>query len=74
MKTLHSLISEAELKRQFWAETAEDPEALSDRGVSKEHARRLESYFEGRYDGLCDAMRMLRASSAISSGIGATIV
>ena len=74
MKTLHSLINEAELKRQFWIETGADPEALADRGITKDYAKSMESYFEGRYDGLCDAMRMLRASSAISSGIGATIV
>lgn len=57
MKTIHGLMNEAELKRQFWLEVADDPQALLDRNKTKAEAENLASYFEGRYDGLCDALR-----------------
>ena len=58
MKTLHSLINEAEIKRQFWLDVANDPQALKDRNKTKEDADVLANYFEGKYDGLCDALRL----------------
>ena len=60
MKTLHSLSNEAAAKRELWKAIASDSAALHDRGVSKEYARRMVSYFDGRYDGLWDAMRMFK--------------
>ncbi len=54
-KTMQSLIHEAESKWQLWLEVAEDPQALEDRNKTKEEAVVLANFFEGRFDGLCDA-------------------
>ena len=58
MKTLHSLINDAEIKKQFWLDVANDPQALKDRNKTKEDADVLANYFEGKYDGLCEALRL----------------
>ena len=58
MKTLTTLINDAEIKRQLWLDIANDPQALKDRGKTKEDAGVLASYFEGKYDGLCEALRL----------------
>lgn len=58
VKTLHGMINDAEIKRQFWVDTAEDPQALKDREKTKEQALNLASYFEGKYDALCEALRL----------------
>ena len=57
MKTLRSMISEAESKRQLWLAISNDPDALKDRGKTKEEAVILANYFEGKYDGLCDVSK-----------------
>ena len=56
MKTLQSLISEAEQKSDMWKQIADDPQALTDREKTREEALMLANYFEGRADGLCDAL------------------
>ena len=58
-KTMQSLISEAEIKEKMWLEIADDNQALSDRLKSREQALQLANFFEGRRDGLCDALPFL---------------
>ena len=59
MKPIRSLLNEAETKMELWVEIAEDPQALTDRGKTKEQALHLASFFEGRFDGLCDALPLV---------------
>jgi len=54
-KSLTSLISEASQKWRMWQNTAMDTIALRNRNKTKEEAIILASYFEGRFDALCDA-------------------
>ncbi len=61
MKTLHSMINDAEIKRQFWLDVAGDPQALKDRNKTEYDCYILANYFEGKYDGLCDALRLIDA-------------
>lgn len=56
MKTLQSLIFEADLKFNLWREISNDPEALEERGKTKEEAECLASYFEGKVDLLQDLL------------------
>lgn len=58
-RSIRSLINEAETKRAMWVNIANDPEALADRGRTKEEALKLADYFEGRFDGLCNARDLL---------------
>ena len=58
MKTLESLIHEAELKWNMWSEIAESKADLEDRNKTKEEAIVLANFFEGRFDGLFDALRL----------------
>ena len=60
MKTINSLLQEAGTKGDFWRETAEDKIALKDRGKTKEQALYLANYFEGKFDGLVEANRVLK--------------
>jgi hypothetical protein len=55
MKTLKSLLHEAELKMQMWHEIAEDEQALEDRKKTKHEALYLANYFEGRVSAFTDA-------------------
>jgi hypothetical protein len=55
MKTIKSLIEEADRKWDMWLEIADDPQALTDRNKTREEAICLANFFEGRFDGLCDA-------------------
>ena len=57
-KTIQSLINEAELKMELWRKIAIDPQALKDRDKTKEEAVVLANFFEGRFDGLCDARNL----------------
>ena len=57
MKTIDSLINEASLKQVLWS-TMDDKD-LEDRNKTREQAIRLQEYFEGRYDGLCDAKHLI---------------
>lgn len=54
MKTLESLLHEAEVKRDMWHSIAHDKRALSDRGKTQDEALAILSYFEGRTDALLD--------------------
>lgn len=56
-KTIKSLIYEAEAKQQMWLEFSEDETALKDRNKTREEALRLADYFEGKVDGLTEALR-----------------
>lgn len=57
-KTIQDLIHEAELKMELWRKIVIDPRALKDRGKTKEEAVVLANFFEGRFDGLCDARNL----------------
>ena len=59
VKTIHSLINEAQTKQELWADTAKDKVALDDRGKTKEEATFLANYFEGKVDGLCEARKYI---------------
>lgn len=59
VKTIHSLINEARTKQEFWEDTANDKVALEDRGKTKEEAIFLANYFEGKFDGLCEAKKYI---------------
>ena len=56
MKTIDSLINEANLKQELWA-TMTDQD-LADRNVTRQHSLRLVQYFHGRYDALHDAKNL----------------
>ena len=58
MKTLSSLINDVEIQRVFWLDISNDEDALRVRGKTKEELLLLVKYFEGKYDGLCDALRL----------------
>ena len=60
MKALRDMINDAEISRKFWEDAANDPEALRALDKSRDRALMLENYFEGKYDGLCDALRLTR--------------
>jgi len=55
-KTIQSMIHDAETRMDMWTGIAHDKEALTDRDKTKEQALILANYFEGRRDGLCDAL------------------
>ncbi len=55
------MINDAEIKRQFWLDVAGDPQALKDRNKTEYDCYILAKYFEGKYDGLCDALRLIDA-------------
>ena len=57
-RTIQGLINEAELKMEMWREIALDPQALKDRDKTREEAVVLANFFEGRFDGLCDARNL----------------
>ncbi|MCP4528731.1 MAG: hypothetical protein GY833_22885 [Aestuariibacter sp.] len=52
MKTLESMIYDADVKRSLWEDIANDPQALADRGKTREEALYQMNYFEGRLDAL----------------------
>lgn len=52
MKTLASMIHDAEVKKDLWEDIANDPEALEDRGKTRDEALAVMNYFEGRRDAL----------------------
>ncbi len=54
-KTLAELIGEASGNWSLWQQRADDPVALIKLDKTQEEAMRLSDYFEGRFDGLCDA-------------------
>ena len=58
MKTLQSLAHEYDIKWHMWLDIANDPEELHDRDKTKEQAMYLANYFEGRYDGVHDALNL----------------
>lgn len=45
-KTLQSNIFDAEIRRDFWIDTANDPQALDDRGIDREGALLIANEFE----------------------------
>lgn len=56
-KTIKSMIHDAQTRMDMWTGIAHDKEALTDRDKTKEEALCLVNYFEGKRDGLVDAMR-----------------
>ena len=54
-KTIFSLIAEAQTKWDFWLVVAGDEQELKDRDKTFEQAMNLANFYEGRFDGLCDA-------------------
>lgn len=63
MKTIKSMIFDAETKWDMWKEIALDDVALKDRGKTKAEADALANYFEGQFDGLIYARDMFRFSN-----------
>jgi hypothetical protein len=63
MKTLQSMIHEADLKREMWEDISNDPVALLDRSKTKKEAQMIANYFEGSYDALCDVAAMNRGKN-----------
>lgn len=59
MKTIDSMINEAQSKLDLWLEIENDEQALIDRCKTKEQALCLANYFEGVLDGLNEANRIL---------------
>jgi hypothetical protein len=59
MKTLMSLIHEADIKYELWLDISIDQQALKDRDKTKNDALMLVNYFEGRRDALRDVHRTL---------------
>lgn len=57
MKTIQSMIWEAEIKQADWEQIADDPQALIDRGKTREEALCLANYFQGRRDALIEVRR-----------------
>ena len=60
MKTMQSLIREAEIMQAKWESFAEDKQALHDLNKTREQCLQLVNYFEGRRDGLCDALTFVK--------------
>ena len=60
MKTIRSLIEECETRTNYWRDVAHDKQSLVDLDKTREQALCLQNYFEGKYDGLVDAKRLLR--------------
>lgn len=58
MKTLESLLHEANVKRDLWHSIAHDKRALADRGKTKDEALAVLNYFEGRSDALSDCIAL----------------
>ena len=59
MKTIQSLLNEAEVKRKLWEDTSNDPKALADRKIFKATALGVMHYFQGK----CEAFREALALS-----------
>lgn len=60
-KTINSMLLEAEALRDMWIEISEDPQALEDRGKTKEMAIAVASYFEGQCDALVEVAQLLNS-------------
>jgi len=56
VKTIESMITEAEGRMDLWQEIADDPKALKDRNKTREQALNLFEYFDGMRAGLCEAL------------------
>jgi hypothetical protein len=57
-KTIESLREDAEIRMTFWKDTAEDQEAMDDRGKSYSDCLILANYFEGKLDAYKAAMEL----------------
>lgn len=57
---VNALLEAAEARMDLWAEIASDPVALEDRDKTKEEAKVLASYFEGKVDVLYAVTSILR--------------
>ena len=55
-KTMQSLILEAEIMQAKWEDFADDKQALEDLNKTREQCLQLANFFEGKRDGLCDAL------------------
>lgn len=60
MRTLESLIHEAQTKMDLWLDIANDPQALKDRVKTRNEALMLSNYFEGRLDALYDVRPLVK--------------
>ena len=56
--SIEKLIEDANAKQQFWFEASNNPTALEITSKTRKEALILANYFEGKYDGLCDALRI----------------
>ncbi len=57
-KTIQSMIHDAQTRLDMWASRINDKEALTDLNRTREEVVALANYFEGKRDGLVDAMRL----------------
>jgi hypothetical protein len=58
VKSLSGMIEDAEIRRDFWSKAQFNPVALEATNTTKEQASCTANYFEGKYDGLCEALRI----------------
>jgi hypothetical protein len=58
MNELCKMIKDAEQRRLFWSNAHNNPVALEATDTTKEQASNTANYFEGKYDGLCEALRI----------------
>ena len=62
MNELCKMIKDAEQRRDFWSNAHNNPVALEATDTTKEQASNTANYFEGKYDGLCEALRIVMES------------
>ena len=63
MNELCKMIKDAEQRRDFWSNAHNNPVALEATDTTKEQASNTANYFEGKYDGLCEALRIVMEAS-----------
>ena len=56
--SIEKLIEEAAAKQNFWFKASSNSVALEVTSKTRKEALILANYFEGKYDGLCDALRI----------------
>jgi hypothetical protein len=63
MNELCKMIKDAEQRHEFWSKAQFNTVALEATNTKKEQASNTANYFEGKYDGLCEALRIVMESS-----------
>jgi hypothetical protein len=58
MHEICKMIKDAEQRRLFWSNAHNNPVALEATDTTKQQASNTANYFEGKYDGLCEALRI----------------